>query len=109
MRNSRYPILPFYHQLKVENAVTKTTSTQQKKATQVQKPWQLAVGELALKDNIVQYYNFNEPLLSGMDFNHLWLSALNIEADNLSWDGTNANGDLNHISFYDRSGFTIKE
>lgn len=99
----------FYHQLNIGSTdKIKSTPEEPGRSDQEQKPWQLSITDLELRDNIVQYYNFNQPLLTGVDFNHLWLSALNIDADDLSWDGTNANGNLNHISFYDRSGFSVK-
>jgi translocation and assembly module TamB len=74
------------------------------------RPWTIVLRELELDDDIVQYYDFNKPALtSGMDFSHLWISGLNTKGHDLAWDGVNAKGDLEKISFYDKSGFTITE
>jgi translocation and assembly module TamB len=72
------------------------------------KPWTLKVDDVDLKKNIVQYYDFNKPALdNGIDFSRLWITELNFDAEDLSWDGVNAHGDIHECSFHDRSGFSL--
>lgn len=102
----------FYHRLKNEVPPAREPSPlkRQGKDTAPPKPWTIGVETLSLQNNIVQYYDFNQTLQArSMDLDHLWISDLTAMASGLSWDGTNATGEVEHVSFYDRSGFSVKE
>jgi translocation and assembly module TamB len=102
----------FYHQLKVENTSRQDhPSTLRKgKDPAPTKPWSIALADLEITNSIIQYYDFNKSMLpEGVDFNHLWISNLTTSASNLAWDGTNAHGVMERMSFSDRSGFAVTE
>lgn len=72
-------------------------------------PWFVTLNDLALSNNSLQYYNFNVPTKKeGVDFDHLWITRLNAQADNLRFQGlNNLQGNLRTLSLQDKSGFGI--
>jgi translocation and assembly module TamB len=94
-----------YHQQKIDVPEAESISQYAPERT---KPWVINLDKISLKKNIVQYYDFNKPILeNGVDFSHLWISELNLNARSLHWDGVNAHGDIENFSFHDRSGFSL--
>ena len=72
-------------------------------------PWRIIVGEVDLSDNSFQLHDFDKPFLKGQfDVNHLWITNLNAEANDLEWSGSNMRGELEKLAFKDRSGFLIE-
>lgn len=71
--------------------------------------WHLALKELDLGNNSIQYHDFDKPFLRGhFDANHLWITNLSTKANDLEWSGENAKGELKSFSFKDRNGFSVE-
>lgn len=72
-------------------------------------PWLVTLNDLALSNNSLQYYNFAAPAKKeGVDFDHLWITRLNAQADNLRFQGLDdLQGNLRTLSLQDKSGFGI--
>ncbi|RAW01790.1 translocation/assembly module TamB domain-containing protein [Pseudochryseolinea flava] len=95
-----------YHQQQLAQAPTQTTLA--KSSAAKPKPWNISVDEIDLEKNIIQYHDFNKPTQAGgMDFSHLWITELMLDAGDLQWDGVNARGVIDKLSFKDRSGFSL--
>lgn len=78
-------------------------------AEQETQPWNIAVNEFNFRDNSIQYYDFNQPHSKrSVDYDHLWLTGLNIDARNLRYDSAGMQGDLRNIAFQEHSGFAIR-
>ncbi|HEY5744590.1 MAG TPA: translocation/assembly module TamB domain-containing protein [Chryseolinea sp.] len=96
-----------YHQ-----AATKTSGQtppqSESKDTTVAKPWNITLGTLELANDNVQYHNFREPFLEkGMDFNHLWVTRLHVNAKDLKYAGNTIGGNLQNLSLQEKSGFGV--
>jgi translocation and assembly module TamB len=73
------------------------------------KPWKISLASLTLERNSIQYYDFTKPQQpDAIDFNHLWLSNLGIEANDIILNGTEVACYFKNLSFQEKSGFTIK-
>ena len=73
------------------------------------KPWKLSLGRLELAKNSIQYYDFSKRHIVGsVDFNHLWLTGFNVDAENIAYAGENIHANLKNLSFQEQSGFVIK-
>jgi translocation and assembly module TamB len=60
-----------YHQQKIDVPEAESISQYAPERT---KPWVINLDKISLKKNIVQYYDFNKPILeNGVDFSHLWI------------------------------------
>lgn len=71
-------------------------------------PWKIKVNTLDLSGLSVQYYNFEEPLITNaIDFNHLWISRLDLKANDLTMNGREMQGEIAAFSLYEKSGFTV--
>jgi translocation and assembly module TamB len=78
------------------------------KKVEESKPWIIALNELDLDGNSVQFYDFTKPYTAGtVDFDHLWLSALNVNARDLLINGGAVKVKLENVSFREKSGFAI--
>ena len=72
-------------------------------------PWIFHLDKLNLEDNSIQYHNFDHPFQKGaVDFNHLWITNLNTEAEGLKWEGSSMGGTVAELSFKERSGFSVQ-
>lgn len=72
-------------------------------------PWDIKVNELILANNSLQYDDFNiKPEESSIDFNHLFVSDLQITAEDLAVKGNSIAGSIDQLSFKEKSGFDIK-
>ncbi|HEY5919819.1 MAG TPA: hypothetical protein VIU13_20510, partial [Chryseolinea sp.] len=70
--------------------------------------WLLSLSSLELKNNSIQYYDFNSPSVKeGLNFDNLWIRDINVEAKDLSYAGNKARGEINLLSLRDKSGFSI--
>jgi translocation and assembly module TamB len=75
---------------------------------QGEKPWLLSLSSLELKNNSIQYYDFNSPnAKEGLNFDNLWIRDINIQAKDLSYAGNKAHGEIELLSLNDKSGFSI--
>jgi len=71
-------------------------------------PWIITLNELELDGNSLQYYDFTKPHAKGsVDFDHLWLTSLMINARDLIIEGTAVKCNLQNLSFREKSGFII--
>ena len=102
-----------YQQLETGNRKTKVTNPPPSRTSQnAQDPQDdvmtIAVKELDLRDNNIQYYDFNEPQVSGsVDFNHLWLTRLSTNAKDISIQNNNIHASVNELALVEKSGFSI--
>jgi translocation and assembly module TamB len=72
-------------------------------------PWQVSLNNLTLSGNSFQYYDFNKPTIkNGIDFNHLWISQFNTQAEDLKLKGSEMEGKLAKMTFHEKSGFGVK-
>ncbi|GCC50472.1 translocation/assembly module TamB [Chryseotalea sanaruensis] len=71
-------------------------------------PWDIKVNELKLAGNSLQYDDFNiKPEKSAIDFNHLLVSDLRITAEDIAIKGKNISGNIDQVSFKEKSGFAL--
>jgi translocation and assembly module TamB len=78
------------------------------KAAEQSKPWIIALNDLDLEGNSVQLYDYTKPhTRNAVDFDHLWLTSLNMKAENFLLNGSDLKVDLTNLSFREKSGFTI--
>ena len=70
-------------------------------------PWLLSLSSLELKNNSIQYYDFNSPnVKDGLNFDNLWIRDINLQAKDLYYAGNKARGEIDLLSLKDKSGFT---
>jgi len=90
-----------YHQLKTDsserdNAATKSDASSG--STSLVIPWNVTLASLQIRESAVQYYDFSKPMLSNqLDYNHLWLSKINFEAQQWRVDSAHVAGEINLI------------
>lgn len=100
-----------YQQLTVKNpvAAAQDPEPQAEKQAEKSKPWHITLDKLNLSENNIQYYDFTKPMIKdAIDFHHLWLSKLNVDARKISMNGSDIACDLRELAFRDRSGFAIE-
>ncbi|MBT1701765.1 translocation/assembly module TamB domain-containing protein [Chryseosolibacter indicus] len=101
-----------YHQRPVAVVNTKNQydpEPAREKQAEKSTPWKVTLSSLELSGNSIQFYDFTKSQTSGaMDFNHLWISGLEIDAEDIALDGTKVKCDLNNLAFRERSGFMIE-
>lgn len=87
------------------NAVTDSvTLTLQKQ------PWKIAIGEILLKNNTLVYNDNGQPALQmGIDFSHLDVKKLNADVADLYYEQDSIRGNINNISFAEKSGLDIRK
>lgn len=94
-----------YHQMTRDSALVERATVPD---TTSSKAWLLAVSDVELSGNSLQYENFNQPMLGkGIDFNHLWVSGLLVSASDVQVEGSNFKGEVKEMSFREKSGFAI--
>lgn len=75
-----------------------------------QNPWSVALDELELTNNSIQLYDYRQPFIKeAVDFNHLWVSKLNVNARKLRMYEDDIQAAIDHVSFRERSGFQIRK
>jgi translocation and assembly module TamB len=98
-----------YHQLDhgIETPI-KSTSSDEASGTESEESWNVNLNELNLTGNSFQYYDFRKPMLTrSVDFNHLWFSRFELHAKDFELNGSNAKGEIENLSLYDKSGLTV--
>jgi hypothetical protein len=79
------------------------------KQAEESKPWKVTLNELALTGNSIQFYDFTKPQTKGaIDFDHLWINNLEIDAEDIALNGSDIKGQFNNFAFRERSGFMIE-
>ncbi len=72
-------------------------------------PWDIKVNEIMLADNSLQYDDFNmKPVKGSLDFNHLFVFGLQLLAEDLELKGNVLKGNIENVSFQEKSGFNIQ-
>ncbi|HEX6892431.1 MAG TPA: translocation/assembly module TamB domain-containing protein, partial [Chryseolinea sp.] len=78
------------------------------KSTDQDSSWLFNLSSIELKNNSLQYYDFNAPAIKeGLNFNNLWIRNINLSAKDLYYAADKANGEIELFSFQDKSGFTL--
>ncbi len=73
-------------------------------------PWQVEVEKIRLSGNDIRMVNNNyEKQPAGMDFNHLFISNLELEVDDLQYNDMDIKGNIRQLAFQEQSGFSIEE
>jgi translocation and assembly module TamB len=76
--------------------------------TEQDSAWIFNLSSIELKNNSVQFYDFNAPASKeGLNVNNLWIRNINLQAKNLYYASDKANGEIELFSFQDKSGFTL--
>ncbi len=89
-----------------KKAVDKDTTT---KTAAEEKGWTVKLGKVAFADNDIQYdNNASKPVARGIDYMHLNLKGLNVNADDILYSPTTISGKINQFAFADKSGVQIK-
>lgn len=79
-------------------------------AAQANNPWKVELDKLLFKNNDVQFENDNLPRQSsGMDYAHLNIKGLNLDADTLAFSPVEYKGRIAHLSMMEQSGFDLKK
>ncbi|HMG92868.1 MAG TPA: translocation/assembly module TamB domain-containing protein [Chryseolinea sp.] len=85
-----------------------SVSNSEDKRTTQEPAWLINLSSIELKNNSVQYYDFNAAIQrEGLNFNNLWIRSINLQAKNLYYASNKANGEIDLLSFQDKSGFTL--
>lgn len=72
--------------------------------------WNISLAALSLTNNNLQYYDFNRPTSpKGIDFKHLWLTRLGLEAEELAVSGDEVRATIKGLEFSERSGFRLNQ
>jgi translocation and assembly module TamB len=79
------------------------------KRTEENRIWTISLNKLDLSGNGVQFYDHTKPQTKdAVDFDHLWLSGLLLQAEDIVLHGNNIKAEVKNMAFSDRSGFTVK-
>jgi translocation and assembly module TamB len=71
--------------------------------------WTISLAKLDLSGNGVQFYDYTKPQTKGaLDFDHLWLSGLLLQAEDIVLHGTDVKANVSNMAFSERSGFRVK-
>ncbi|RYE37028.1 MAG: translocation/assembly module TamB [Sphingobacteriaceae bacterium] len=89
-----------------KKAVDKDTTT---KTAAEEKGWTVKLGKVAFADNDIQFdNNAQKALPKGIDYNHLNLKGLQVDADDILYSPTTISGKINQFAFAEKSGVQIK-
>ncbi|RYE22713.1 MAG: translocation/assembly module TamB, partial [Sphingobacteriaceae bacterium] len=89
-----------------KKAVDKDTTT---KTAAEEKGWTVKLGKVAFADDDIQFdNNAVKALPKGIDYNHLDLKGLQVDADDILYSPTTISGKINQFAFTEKSGVQIK-
>lgn len=89
-----------------KTAVDKDTTTKTKAE---EKGWTVKLAKVAFADNDIQFdNNAQKKIARGIDFMHLNIKGLNINADDILYSPTTISGKINQFAFAEQSGVQIK-
>lgn len=98
-----------YHKTKADTAIV-THQEATKDPAEESKPWTLGLKTLTFTGNGIQFYDFTKPHREEtLDFDHLWVSGLNVEATDILYSPDAIMIDLNNFTFNEQSGFGIEQ
>lgn len=76
---------------------------------QANNPWQIAVNNVSFSNNEIQFDNDNNPVLKkGMDYSHMHIKDLMVNADSLNFTPAIYKGNIQQIAFNEKSGFNLQ-
>jgi hypothetical protein len=80
------------------------------KDTAVVLPWRVDLAELSLGNNSIQYDDDNSPALKkGMDYSHLKIDQLIVNANQLLFSSDAYQGTIHQVSMREKSGFALQQ
>ena len=89
-----------------KKAVDKDTTT---KTAAEEKGWTVKLAKVAFADNDIQFdNNAQKALPKGIDYNHLNLKGLQVNADDILYSPTTISGKINQFAFAEKNGVQIK-
>ena len=89
-----------------KKAVDKDTTT---KTAAQEKGWTVKLTKVTFADDDIQFdNNAVKALPKGIDYNHLNLKRLNVDADDILYSPTTISGKINQFAFSEKSGVQIK-
>lgn len=99
-----------YHQLPTNyKSAPVAGDSAARQSAQKEGGWQFTLGDMLLSNNSFQYYDFNKPVLPGaVDFNHLWISDMNTQMENIAFSESDITATLVELSAAEKSGFAIR-
>jgi hypothetical protein len=75
---------------------------------QAEKPWRITLGDVNFANNHIRFDNNASPRLQkGMDFAHLDVHDLSVDASDMAFTPTEYSGDISQVSFTEQSGFKL--
>ncbi len=69
--------------------------------------WKLDINQVQLRNNAFTFNNKAAAPAEGLDFNHLGLQNININAENIQYNADSIFASVNQIAFKDKSGFQL--
>ncbi len=95
---------------KSPQAVMVANEVAKKSVAQANNPWKIELGKLLFKNDDVQFENDNLPKQSsGMDYAHLNIKGLNLDADTLAFTPTEYKGRIANLSMTERGGLDLQK
>lgn len=89
-----------------KKVVDKDTTT---KTPAEEKGWTVKLGKVAFANNDIQFdNNASKPVARGIDYMHLKLKGLNVNADQILYSPTTISGKINQFAFQEKSGIQVK-
>jgi hypothetical protein len=94
-----------YHQKIPDTVLT----ARENKENEPGQPWNIALQELEFSGNSIQYFDDTKPYNKGsVDFDHLWLTGIDIDARDIRYAGAVIETDIRNIAFREQSGFVLR-
>lgn len=99
-----------YHTSMSDSTETKVVQETESDDDTMAKPWKLSLETLALENNSIQYYDLTKPDNKGaVDFDHLWITGLDVDASNIRFHPDDIQVDLTNLRFREQSGFDVDQ
>lgn len=83
-------------------------NTNKATATSASNPWEVKVNKTEFKRVTFRYDNNNIATQKGIDYNHLNITNLNLQVDYLNYNPETISGDVNALTFKDKSGLNVQ-
>ena len=75
---------------------------------QANNPWLIALNNVSFNNNEIQFDNDNTPpAKTGMDYRHLHIKGMTVEADSMEFTPTIFKGNIQQLAFTEKSGFNL--
>jgi len=78
-------------------------------APQTGKPWALELGKVSFVHNDLKFDNQAQPATKGLDFGHMDIRNLNLDANNLVYNASAVQGNISNFSFSEKSGLEVRK